>query len=89
MLRGEPHNCGSAGRCEACGEIFPCATALAILAAGKNDAPQLTSSQRVTDGAHCPACGSLNIRESNIRPAGWLDPRSCRDCHVTFDSSLR
>ena len=32
MLRGELHNRGSAGRCEACGEIFPCATALAILA---------------------------------------------------------
>jgi transposase-like protein len=89
MLRGELHNRGSAGRREACGEIFPCATALAILAAVKNDVEQLTSSQRVTDGAHCPACGSVNIGETNIRPAGWLDPRSCRDCHVTFDSSRR
>ena len=30
MLRGELHNRGSAGRCEACGEIFPCPTGLAI-----------------------------------------------------------
>ena len=49
MLRGELHNRGSAGRCEACGEIFPCATALAILAAVKNDVEQLTSSQRVAN----------------------------------------
>ena len=51
MLRGEVHNRGSAGRCEACGEIFPCATALAILAAVKSDVAQLTSSQGTTDGA--------------------------------------
>jgi hypothetical protein len=35
MLRGELHNCGSAGRCEACGEIFPCPTGLAIYEAVK------------------------------------------------------
>jgi len=69
MLRGELHNLGSAGRCEACGEIFPCATALAILAAVKNDVEQLTSSQRVTDGFHCPACGSVNIGENQRRIA--------------------
>ena len=63
MLRGEVHNRGSAGRCEACGEIFSCATALAILAAVKSDVEQLPSSQGVTDGAHCPACGSVNIGE--------------------------
>ena len=28
MLRGELHNRGSTGRCEACGEIFPCPTGL-------------------------------------------------------------
>jgi hypothetical protein len=30
MLRGELHNRGSAGRCGACGEPFPCPTGLAI-----------------------------------------------------------
>ena len=73
MLRGELHNRGSAGRCEACGEIFPCPTALAILAAVKNDVEQLPSARQVTDGARCPACGSVNIGKSNIRPAaGWI-----------------
>lgn len=48
MLRGELHNGGSAGRCEACGEIFPCPTALAILAAVKKDVEQLTPAQRTT-----------------------------------------
>ena len=89
MLRGELHNRGSAGRCEACGEIFPYPTALAILSPIKNDVEQLPSARQVTDWARCPACGAVNIGESNIRPAGWLDPRSCRDCHVTFDSSRR
>ena len=70
MLRGELHNL--ADRREACGEIFPCATALAILAAVKNDVEQLTSSQRVTDGAHCSACGSVNIGETSDRRAGWI-----------------
>jgi hypothetical protein len=89
MLRGELYNRGSAGRCEACEEIFPCLTALAILDAVKNDVERLPAAGQVTDGARCPACGSVSIGESNIRPAGWLDPRSCRDCHVTFDSSRR
>ena len=37
MLRGELHNRGSAGRCEACGEIFPCPTGLAIYEAVKRE----------------------------------------------------
>jgi len=37
MLRGELHNCGSAGCCEACGEIFPCPTGLAIFEAVKRE----------------------------------------------------
>jgi len=37
MLRGELHNRGSAGRCEACGEIFPCPTGLAIHEAVKRE----------------------------------------------------
>ena len=48
MLGGELHDRGSAGRCEACGEIFPCPTALAILAAVKKDVEQLTPAQRTT-----------------------------------------
>jgi hypothetical protein len=46
MLRGELHNRGSAGRREACGEIFPCPTGLAIYEAVKCElepaAPQIT-----------------------------------------------
>jgi hypothetical protein len=37
MLRGELHNRGSAGRCEACGEIFPCTTGVAIYEAVKRE----------------------------------------------------
>src|SRR5438132_1647268 len=37
MLRGELHNRGSAGRCEACGEMFPCPTGLAIYEAVKRE----------------------------------------------------
>jgi hypothetical protein len=37
MLRGELHNRGSAGRCGACGEIFPCPTGLAIYEAVKRE----------------------------------------------------
>jgi hypothetical protein len=44
---------------------------------------------QIADGVRCPACGSVNIGGSNIRPAGWRAPRSCRDCHVTFDSDVR
>ena len=39
MLRGELHKRGSAGRCEACGEIFPCLTGLAIYEAVKREDP--------------------------------------------------
>jgi hypothetical protein len=58
MLRGELHNRGSAGRCEACGEIFPCPTALAIFAAVKNDVEQLTR--------------STSARATIDRRAGWI-----------------
>lgn len=37
MLRGELHNRGSAGHCEACGEPFPCPTGLAIYEAVKRE----------------------------------------------------
>jgi hypothetical protein len=37
MLRDPLHNRGSAGRCEASGEIFPCPTGLAINAAVKRE----------------------------------------------------
>jgi hypothetical protein len=37
MLRGELHNRGSAGCCEACGEIFPCPAGLAIYEAVKRE----------------------------------------------------
>jgi hypothetical protein len=37
MLRGELHNRGSAGRCEVCGEIFPCPTGLVIYEAVKRE----------------------------------------------------
>jgi hypothetical protein len=30
MLRGELHNRGADGRCEACGEPFPCPTGIAV-----------------------------------------------------------
>jgi hypothetical protein len=37
MLRGALHNRGSAGRCEACGAIFPCPTGLTIYEAVKRE----------------------------------------------------
>jgi hypothetical protein len=52
MLRGELHNRGSAGRCEACGEIFPCPTGLAIYEAVKHElehpSPPATATSPVT-----------------------------------------
>ena len=86
MLRGEVHNRGFAGRCEAYGEIFPCPTGLAIYESVKHELEQPAAPQ-IADGVRCPACGSVNIGGSDIRPAGWRAPRSCRDCHVTFDSA--
>jgi hypothetical protein len=44
-LRGELHNRGSAGRCEVCGEIFPCPTGKAIYEAVKCELEHSTPPQ--------------------------------------------
>jgi hypothetical protein len=85
MLRGELHNRGSDGRCETCGEIFPCPIALAILAAVKNDVEQLTPARQVTDGARSGVWLGQHRREQHP-PDGLAGsphlPRLSRDVRL-------
>jgi hypothetical protein len=55
MLRGELHNRGTASRCEACGEIFPCPTGLAIYEAVKRELEHPTPPPPPTPATTSPA----------------------------------
>ncbi len=61
MLRGELHNRGSAGRCEACGEIFPCPTGLAIYEAVKRELEPAAPPRQITDHRFQPMRGRPEV----------------------------
>ena len=81
MFRGPLHNRGSDGRCEACGEPFPCPTGLAIYEAVKRELEHPTP-QPVEPAK--PAPPNPPIVQPPLYAPKWenLDDRAdrCRQC---------